>query len=138
MKLYVYKVYLLRKLNELKFELQTVWYRLTNPFRKQKVIIDREYIHSYFGLSYAHYIVLPRTLLQSMPDGWQKRFIRLMDEFEDRFSSFEWLPEGTYYNVSLKDEKGKIVSIKEDIFNDYDRGRRKVKSFKGDYTGGKE
>lgn len=30
-------------------------------------------IHGFFGLSYSNYLVLPRTLMQSMPVAWQER-----------------------------------------------------------------
>jgi hypothetical protein len=37
-------------------------------------------IHTWFGLSYANYLVLPRTVLQSMPQDWQERFVALLGE----------------------------------------------------------
>jgi hypothetical protein len=42
-------------------------------------------VHQYFGLTYASYKVLPRTLLQSMPIEWQCRFVQLMRELEDAY-----------------------------------------------------
>lgn len=45
----------------------------------------QELVHAYFSLSYANYHVLPRTLLQSMPDDWQARFVALMDELDNAF-----------------------------------------------------
>lgn len=91
--------------------------------------MDEDYIHEYFELSYAHYLVMPRTLLQSMPEKWQKEFVGLLEEFEEKFTRFEWLPDGMLYNVNLKDSKGRIHSIKEDIFNDYERGRRIIEDY---------
>lgn len=102
---------------------------LIRQFKKPDIIESEEYIHEYFELSYAHYLVLPRTLLQSMPPEWQKQFVKLLEEFEERFTAFEWLPEGTNYNVQLKDRKGKIHSINEDIFNDYEKGRRIIEEY---------
>lgn len=40
-------------------------------------------IHSYFGLSYASWLVLPRLTLQEMPKNWQARFVALLEEAED-------------------------------------------------------
>lgn len=37
-------------------------------------------IHDYFGLSYANYLVLNRTVLQSMPEQWQKDFVQMLAE----------------------------------------------------------
>lgn len=43
-------------------------------------------VHTWFGLSYSNYAVLPRTLLQSMPDEWQKRFVALLEELHTEFA----------------------------------------------------
>lgn len=43
-------------------------------------------IHQYFGLSYSTYLVAHRTLLQSMPAEWQRRFVRMLREFDDAFA----------------------------------------------------
>ncbi|WP_327591426.1 hypothetical protein OHA25_61035 (plasmid) [Nonomuraea sp. NBC_00507] len=48
--------------------------------------LDQRTVHAWFGLSYSNYAVLPRTLLQSMPDEWQHRFITCLDELEAAFS----------------------------------------------------
>lgn len=39
-------------------------------------------IHSYFGLSYASWLALPRLTLQEMPKNWQARFVALLEEAE--------------------------------------------------------
>lgn len=46
-------------------------------------------IHHHFGLSYNNYLVLPRTLLQSMPLDWQERAVALLDELAAAFSHIE-------------------------------------------------
>jgi hypothetical protein len=57
---------------------------------------DREAIHRHFSLSYANYLVLPRTLLQSMPDEWQARFVGLLDDLND---AFQHVPQAEGYKV---------------------------------------
>lgn len=47
-----------------------------------------EPIHTWMGLSYSNYLVLQRTLLQSMPAGWQQRFVACLEEL------FTAYPEG--------------------------------------------
>ena len=37
-------------------------------------------VHTFFGLSYANFLVLPRSLLQSMPLEWQERFTAMVEE----------------------------------------------------------
>lgn len=63
--------------------------------------IERDAIHKHFGLSYANYLVIPRTLLQSMPDGWQARFVALLNELE---SAFAHVPQADVYDVTAGKE----------------------------------
>ncbi len=46
-------------------------------------------IHNHFGLTYANYLVLPRTLLQSMPADWQQRFVACLQEYNAAFDAVE-------------------------------------------------
>lgn len=54
-------------------------------------------VHTYFGLSYSNYLVLHRTLLQSMPTEWQHRFVTMLDELDDAFDHVE---KADYYEVT--------------------------------------
>ncbi|OEV14062.1 hypothetical protein [Streptomyces nanshensis] len=42
-------------------------------------------VHEHFGLSYANYLVVERSLLQSMPIEWQESFITRLRELEEAF-----------------------------------------------------
>lgn len=46
-------------------------------------------IHTWFGLSYSNYLVLHRTLLQSMPEEWQRDFVEKLDELHQSFAHVE-------------------------------------------------
>ena len=59
-------------------------------------------IHEYFGLTYASYLVLPRTLLQSMPDGWQERFVAMLEEMD---AAFDHVPQADVYEVKAAVER---------------------------------
>jgi hypothetical protein len=96
--------------------------------------VERD-IHTYFGLSYADYLVLPRSVLQSMPEEWQLKFVSLLDELDDT----EWrdlLPEGMYkveyrdygydYDEETEREEFTWKEEKIDPLMEYDRGRRNV------------
>jgi hypothetical protein len=39
----------------------------------------------WFGLSYASFLVLPRILMQEMPEDWQKRMAILLEEYDDAY-----------------------------------------------------
>lgn len=77
-------------------------------------------IHEWFELTYAQYLTIPRSVLQSMPDEWQCKFVALLTELDD---AIDWRPKTGKYWVQLRDGSGRIVS---DPLRDYERGRRKV------------
>lgn len=85
--------------------------------------IDQEIVHGYFGLTYAQYLVIPRTALQSMSNEWQRKFIDCMNELDQEI---DWKPEGADYWVQLRKPDGTFTSITDDPLNDYERGRRKI------------
>lgn len=49
-------------------------------------------VHTWFGLTYSNYLVLPRTLMQSMPVEWQHRMVTCLEEIEAAFVHIEQAP----------------------------------------------
>lgn len=86
----------------------------------QIYIDDKEPIHEWFELSYAQYLTIPRSVLQSMPIEWQERFVKCLEELDD---TIEWRPNDGCYWVQLKDDKGRYM---KDDLQDYERGRRRI------------
>lgn len=84
---------------------------------------DHEAIHLWFELSYAPYLVIARSILQSMPDDWQKKFVLLLEELRAEAWKHDILAIEPRYYVTARDDKGKFVP---DPFRDYERGRRRV------------
>lgn len=82
-------------------------------------------IHHWFDLSYAQYLTIPRSALQSMPDEWQSEFVALLEELDE---TIDWRPKEGRYWVQLKDRKGRYVA---DPLMDYERGRRRLERKKG-------
>jgi len=89
-------------------------------------------IHEWFNLTYAQYLTVPRSVLQSMPETWQHKFVALLEEL-DETGWMSLLPKDTCYKVELRkmEEKlsgdgwkwgGKVT----DQLADYQRGRRNV------------
>jgi hypothetical protein len=90
---------------------------------------ERDAIHRSFGLSYANYLVLPRTLLQSMPDQWQAQFVALVDDLHRTFAhvkqadAYEVTPGRDCYVKELTDEQLARIGItpaKEDDLDEED------------------
>lgn len=79
-----------------------------------------EPIHLWFELSYAQYLTVPRSALQSMPVEWQRRFVACLKELD---RSIDWRPRVGCYWVRLKDDAGRFM---RDPLMDYDRGRRRL------------
>lgn len=83
-------------------------------------IAPHEAIHHWFELSYAQYLTIPRSVLQSMSDEWQHRFVTCLEELDE---AIDWRPKEGRYWVKLKDSAGRYVF---DPLADYDRGRRHI------------
>lgn len=75
-------------------------------------------IHEFFGLTYANYIAIPRSILQSMPEKWQHKFVELLEELDE---TFEWRREGCEINFRLPSGRYAI-----DALADYQRTQFKV------------
>ena len=76
-------------------------------------------IHQWFELTYANYLAIPRSVLQSMPDEWQRKFVLLLDELDE---TIDWRRDGL--EILRRDPaSGKYV---HDDLVDYERGRRRI------------
>ena len=96
-------------------DLAKVWYSLKHFYYiKIRGYPDcSEPVWDWFELSYAQYLTVPRSILQSMHLKWQKKFVKLMEELDD---TIDWRPKTGRYWVQLKDSKGRYV---QDSFMQY-------------------
>jgi hypothetical protein len=74
-------------------------------------------IHAWFELSYANYLVLPRSLMQSMPGHWQRRMVALLNEMDEHFDESVKAPG---FWVRATDTRGRFIT---DPAPHYNRGR---------------
>lgn len=94
--------------------------------------LDPDPVHTWFELSYAQYLTIPRSALQSMPAEWQQRFVQCLEELDE---AIDWRPEEGCYKVELREleqvwsegsyeyEWGDQI---DDPLADYQRGRRRL------------
>lgn len=75
---------------------------------------EHKSVHEYFGLTYANYHVMPRTLLEAMPVEWQDKFVRLLDEFDDAWEHIDRYPQ-------FKVETGRWANVEDLSIRDLDR-----------------
>lgn len=87
-----------------------------------ETIIENEPIHNFFGLSYSNYLVLPRSVLQSMPIKWQEDFVKLIEQIPETIDE-DFEPEGGYTVLTL-DKNKKFIS---NPYSNYERGRKRLK-----------
>lgn len=73
----------------------------------EEVIYFESPINVWFELSYAQYLTIPRSILEAMPEEWQIRMTKCLEELDE---SFDWRPSEGRYWVRLKDDKGRYVS----------------------------
>lgn len=96
----------------------------TPPSEEGTAVSDIVYsvdpIHEWFALSYANYLTIPRSVLQSMSLQWQQRFVQCLRELD---ATIDWRPKDGQYWVRLKDAAGRCV---DDLLMNYERGRRHV------------
>jgi hypothetical protein len=85
-------------------------------------------VNDWFELSYASFLVIPRVILQDMPEEWQHKFVALLDELDARYPN---QPEvGT--RVQVTDLDGNLIKTPADIIN-YRRPNKKwLKQIRGD------
>lgn len=77
-------------------------------------------MHEWFGLSYASYLTIPRTIIQSMSHAWQDNLRRLIEAVPECLDL-----EGNKleYQVLKRDTHGRFS---QDPFAAYERGRRRL------------
>lgn len=79
-----------------------------------------EPMHEWFGLTYANYLTLPRSVIQSMPAEWQHRLRDLLEDLNEAAGHLDW-PYS--YRVQAINEQGRFI---RDPLPHYRRGRVRV------------
>lgn len=69
---------------------------------------------TWFGLSYASFLVLPRVLMHEMPIEWQDKMAALLHEFDETFDTSSVCHLVT---VNAKDNNNRFMKIPEYILN---------------------
>lgn len=85
----------------------------------KSAIYNDDPIHLWFELSYASYLCVPRSVLQSMPQKWQKKLVKLLDEMPEELE-IDDMPD---YRVNAVNDRGRFI---QDPYRDYSRGRRQI------------
>lgn len=65
-------------------------------------------VHTWFGLSYSNYLVLQRALMESMPEDWQDRFVKLLEEMEEYYG-YPDIPSRFMVKVRARKDDGSFI-----------------------------
>lgn len=68
---------------------------------------------TWFSLSYASWLTLPRVLMEDMPDEWQSKMADLLNEYDERFPNQPEL--GT--RVQITGDNGRLVKTPHELIN---------------------
>lgn len=83
--------------------------KVSNLFRDKnnKIIYNPGYekLWRWFGLSYASWITIPRVLAHNMPNKWQNKMTRLLEEYENYWDLDE---SNLNTEVTIKNDDGEI------------------------------
>ena len=71
--------------------------------------VGNERLSTWFGLSYASWLTIPRVLMESMPDRWQLEMAKLLEEYEDTFQN--WPEDLPTPHVIGRNSKGKFCRM---------------------------
>lgn len=83
-------------------------------------------LHGWFGLSYASFLVLPRSFMNEMPDEWQGKMAELLEEYDRTFGCVDEI-DSVFVNAR---KWNRITKIPEWITNYRRPNREKINSVK--------
>ncbi len=78
-----------------------------------KMLNDR--LHTWFGLSYASFLTIPRVLMQEMPNEWQEKMAELLEEYDETFDTSDIGINST--KVMAVNGKNKFTKMPEQLLN---------------------
>lgn len=85
-----------------------------------------EKLHTWFGLSYASFLVLPRSFMNEMPDEWQSKMADLLSEYDQTFKPVDEIDSVI---VSARKDN-KFTQIPDWILNYRRPNRERINSVK--------
>ena len=71
-------------------------------------------LSEWFGLSYSSFCVMPRVLMEDMPDEWQEKMAALLNEYDDAFDQSKIGVDGCRVQATLDN---KLVKMPSELLN---------------------
>lgn len=74
-----------------------------------------EKLQQWFGLSYSSFLVLPRVLMNDMPQEWQDKMSELLDEYDQAFDQSKVGVDGC--RVQATGPNNELVKMPSEVIN---------------------
>ena len=71
-----------------------------------------ENLNTWFGLSYASFLTVPRVFMQEMPQEWQEKMAELLNEYDETFNN-----QPNMETVVVCKQNNKIIKTPEWLVN---------------------
>lgn len=84
--------------------------------KEERYLRRDSHINKAFNLTYASWLILPRTLLMDMPTQWQEKFVKLLDEYNE--SVADLAPDYELQLYVQAKQSGKFTKL-PDIYCNY-------------------
>ncbi|AUR92983.1 hypothetical protein NVP1181O_19 [Vibrio phage 1.181.O._10N.286.46.C9] len=71
-------------------------------------------LSEWFGLSYSSFCVMPRVLMEDMPDEWQEKMAELLNQYDDAFDQSKVGIDGCRVQATMDN---KLVKMPSELLN---------------------
>lgn len=75
----------------------------------------RKDLHTWFGLSYAAFLVMPRVAMMQMPKEWQEQMSELLHQYDETINTSAFGVHSCF--VAVKDKNNKFMKMPEELVN---------------------
>nr|DAH84899.1 MAG TPA: hypothetical protein [Caudoviricetes sp.] len=75
----------------------------------------RKDLHSWFGLSHATFLVMPRVAMMQMPIEWQEKMSELLHQYDETIDTGAFGVHSCF--VTAKGDNNKFMKMPEELLN---------------------
>lgn len=75
----------------------------------------RKDLHTWFGLSYSAFLVMPRVAMMQMPKEWQEQMSELLHQYDETINTEAFGVHSCF--VTVKDANNKFMKMPEQLIN---------------------
>lgn len=75
----------------------------------------RKDLHTWFGLSYAAFLVMPRVAMMEMPEDWKEKMAELLHQYDDTINTSAFGVRSCF--VQAKGDDNRFMKMPEELLN---------------------